>query len=71
FNGKKHPGEHFRVFPLSNWTEMDVWQYIAAEGIELPSLYFAHEREVVERDGVLLAVAEHNRVLEGESSEVR
>ena len=70
-NGKKHLGEHFRVFPLSNWTEMDVWQYIAQEGIPLPSLYFSHEREVVERDGVLLAVGEHNRVIEGECSSVR
>ncbi|MEJ2503553.1 MAG: sulfate adenylyltransferase subunit CysD [Gemmatimonadota bacterium] len=69
FNGKKGLGEHFRVFPLSNWTEMDVWQYIARERIELPSLYYAHEREVVERDGVLLAVGEHNRVQEGEESE--
>jgi sulfate adenylyltransferase subunit 2 len=71
FNARKHPGEQFRVFPLSNWTEMDVWQYIAEERIPLPSLYFAHDREVVERDGVLLAVGEHNRVLGGERSEVR
>lgn len=55
FNGKKNMGEHFRVFPISNWTELDVWQYLAAEKVELPSLYFAHEREVFERDGVLLA----------------
>ena len=55
FNGKKNFGEHFRVFPISNWTEMDVWQYILQEGIELPSLYFAHEREVFERDHSLLA----------------
>ena len=55
FNGKKHLGEHFRVFPISNWTEMDVWQYILAEQIELPSLYFTHQREVIDRDGVLLA----------------
>ena len=71
FNGRKAFGEHFRVFPLSNWTEMDVWQYIAQEQIELPSLYFAHEREVVERDGVLLAVGENNRVVDGEQSETR
>jgi sulfate adenylyltransferase subunit 2 len=71
FNGRKAPGEHFRVFPLSNWTEMDVWQYIAQERIHLPSLYYSHEREVVERDGVLLAVGEANHVLPGESSEVR
>ena len=55
FNGKKNMGEHFRVFPISNWTEMDVWQYILHEKIELPSLYFSHKRTVVNRDGVLLA----------------
>jgi sulfate adenylyltransferase subunit 2 len=55
FNGKKQPGEHFRVFPISNWTEMDIWQYILQENIPLPSLYFTHEREVFERDGVLYA----------------
>jgi sulfate adenylyltransferase subunit 2 len=55
YNGKKNVGEHFRVFPLSNWTEMDVWQYIAAEGIDIPELYFSHEREVVEREGTYLA----------------
>jgi sulfate adenylyltransferase subunit 2 len=60
-------GEHFRVFPLSNWTEMDVWQYIAAEAIEMPSLYFSHEREVLERDGVLLARSDFNQALDGES----
>ena len=71
FNGRKNPGEHFRIFPLSNWTEMDVWQYIAQERIALPSLYFTHERPVVLRDGVLLAEHEHNRVLPGERAEVR
>jgi sulfate adenylyltransferase subunit 2 len=55
FNGKKQIGEHFRVFPISNWTEMDVWQYILNEQIKLPSLYFAHERECIVRDGVILA----------------
>jgi len=55
FNGKKHIGEHFRVFPISNWTELDVWQYLALENVALPNLYFAHERNVLERDGVLLA----------------
>jgi len=55
FNGKKNMGEHFRVFPISNWTELDVWQYLAAEKVDLPSLYFAHERPVFERDGALLA----------------
>jgi sulfate adenylyltransferase subunit 2 len=57
FNGKKRMGEHFRVFPISNWTEMDVWQYILQEQIELPSIYFTHEREVFYRDGVWLAAA--------------
>ena len=55
FNGRKNPGEHFRVFPISNWTEMDIWQYVMMENIPLPSLYFSHEREVVQRDGTLLA----------------
>ena len=56
FNGRKHPGEHFRIFPLSNFTEMDIWMYIQAENIPLPELYFAHEREVFQRNGSLLAV---------------
>ncbi len=55
YNGRHGPGEHFRVFPLSNWTEMDVWQYIAAERLPLPSLYFSHRRKVFQRDGMLLA----------------
>ncbi len=59
YNGRKNHGEHFRVFPLSNWTELDVWQYIAAEDIPLPELYFAHRREIVERDGTLLATTKH------------
>ena len=59
FNGKKNTGEHFRVFPISNWTEMDVWQYILYEKIELPSLYFSHKREVVNRDGALLGKCDH------------
>lgn len=58
FNGFKHFGENFRVFPISNWTEMDVWQYILAEGIELPSLYFAHQREVFKRDGVIMSTSD-------------
>ena len=56
YNPRHRPGEHVRVFPLSNWTELDVWRYIAAEGIELPWLYYAHDREVVLRDGMWLAV---------------
>jgi sulfate adenylyltransferase subunit 2 len=59
FNGAVAPGEHVRVFPLSNWTELDIWRYIGQEGLELPSIYFAHEREVFERDGMLYAVSEH------------
>lgn len=55
FNGRKSMGEHFRVFPISNWTEMDIWQYILLEDIAIPNLYFSHEREVFERDGVLYA----------------
>jgi len=58
FNGRKNPGENFRVFPLSNWTEMDIWQYTKLESIELPGLYFAHDREVFERNGSLLAVTD-------------
>ncbi|HRH58686.1 MAG TPA: sulfate adenylyltransferase subunit CysD [Chitinophagales bacterium] len=59
FNGRKHIGEHFRVFPISNWTEMDVWQYIYQEQIEMPSLYFSHKRKVFERDGVWYAASEY------------
>ncbi|HEX2188304.1 MAG TPA: sulfate adenylyltransferase subunit CysD [Longimicrobiaceae bacterium] len=67
YNGRRNPGEHFRVFPLSNWTEMDVWQYIAAERIPLPPLYFAHRREVVDRGGVLYAKTPWVPLLPGES----
>ena len=69
FNGRKHLGEHFRVFPISNWTEMDVWQYILHEKIELPSLYFSHQRMVVNRDGVLLAKCEYISLKENEKWE--
>jgi sulfate adenylyltransferase subunit 2 len=69
FNGKKNPGEHFRIFPLSNWTEMDVWQYILLEKIEMPSLYFSHERECVDRKGVLLARSEYIKLQDGEKWE--
>jgi sulfate adenylyltransferase subunit 2 len=58
FNTRIHPGEHFRVFPISNWTELDVWQYIEREHIALPSLYYAHPREVVERKGLLVPVTD-------------
>lgn len=66
FNGKKKPAEHFRVFPLSNWTEMDVWQYVLLENIEMPSLYFAHNRECVNRKGVLLAKSDYVKLIDGE-----
>ena len=69
FNGRKQHGEHFRVFPLSNWTEMDVWQYIKKEEIDLPNLYFSHERDVFERNGSLLAVTEFVTVQEHETVE--
>jgi sulfate adenylyltransferase subunit 2 len=57
YNGRHNPGEHIRVFPISNWTELDVWQYIERENLEVPSIYYAHRREVFERDGMLLAVS--------------
>ena len=66
YNGRHRPGEHVRVFPLSNWTELDVWRYIARENIELPDLYYAHQREVFERDGMLLAVGPVSRPRESE-----
>jgi len=69
FNGRKHHGEHFRVFPLSNWTEMDVWQYIAKENLSIPSIYFTHEREIVNRGGVLLGKSPFITLLDGERYE--
>jgi len=66
FNARHQFGEHFRVFPISNWTEMDVWQYILLENIPIPSLYFAHQREVLERDGMLLAKTPYITVRETE-----
>ena len=71
FNGKKHIGEHFRVFPLSNWTEMDVWQYIAAEELEIPNIYFAHDREIIERNGTLLANSDFLNLQAGEAAQTR
>jgi sulfate adenylyltransferase subunit 2 len=71
YNGRIHVGESIRVFPLSNWTELDIWQYIAEEDIELPSIYFAHEREVFERNGMLFAVHEVCRPRPGETTSVR
>ncbi|MEV6427810.1 sulfate adenylyltransferase subunit CysD [Nocardia sp. NPDC051463] len=66
YNGRHRPGEHIRVFPLSNWTELDIWHYIAAERIELPPLYYAHRRSVVQRDGMLLAHTRFLELLDGE-----
>jgi len=66
YNGRVRRGEHVRVFPLSNWTELDVWEYILAEDIEVPSLYAAHEREVFERDGMLYAVSDFLERMDGE-----
>src|ERR1700727_2469010 len=66
YNGKIRKGEHVRVFPISNWTELDVWQYIATEQLELPSIYFSHEREVFARDGMLYAHNEFMEMIEGE-----
>jgi sulfate adenylyltransferase subunit 2 len=70
YNGRVAQGESIRVFPLSNWTELDIWTYIADDGIELPSLYYAHHREVVERDGMLYAVNEFVPLRDGETSTV-
>lgn len=66
FNAKQHHGEHFRVFPISNWTEMDVWQYILAENLQLPSLYFAHDREVIWRNNCWLPVSEFIKIQDDE-----
>lgn len=71
FNGRKNPGEHFRVFPISNWTEMDIWQYIMKENIELPSIYFTHQREVFKRDGQWLAKAPFMKLKNGEHYETK
>ena len=66
FNGRKHYGEHFRIFPISNWTELDVWEYIRLEKIKLPSLYFSHQRQCIVRDGVILANSEYIKLREKE-----
>lgn len=71
YNGKKAVGESFRIFPISNWTEMDVWQYIKKENIDLPSIYFSHKRNVVDRGGVLIAESPYNTLLENEKYEER
>ena len=66
YNGRIRKGEHVRVFPISNWTELDVWQYIVREELEVPSIYFAHSREVFERDGMLYALSPHVQLIDGE-----
>jgi sulfate adenylyltransferase subunit 2 len=71
YNGKLHAGEHMRIFPLSNWTELDIWHYIGREGIAIPSIYFAHERRVFERDGMLMTESEHNPCRPGETVTAR
>ena len=71
YNGRHNPGEHIRAFPLSNWTELDIWRYIARESIEVPSIYYAHKREVFERDGMLLGVTPHSQPRPSELVETR
>jgi sulfate adenylyltransferase subunit 2 len=71
YNGRHLPGEHVRVFPLSNWTELDIWDYIEAEKIALPTIYYAHEREVALRDGMWMAITPVTPVLDGEDTTVR
>ncbi len=71
FNARKSPGQHFRVFPLSNWTELDIWKYILEENIEIPSIYYSHKRKVVERDGQLLAAADFIPLSANEVAEER
>ena len=71
YNGRLHAGEHMRVFPLSNWTELDIWHYIGQEGIDIPSIYFAHNRRVFLRDGMLLSESEFNPCKSGETVEER
>jgi sulfate adenylyltransferase subunit 2 len=68
YNARVRKGEHVRVFPISNWTELDVWQYVAREQLELPPIYFAHEREVFRRDGMLYAASEYVERMEGEDT---
>jgi len=68
YNGRIRQGEHIRVFPISNYTELDIWQYIKAEGIEIPSVYFAHQREVFERDGMLLSLSPYISMMDSEKS---
>lgn len=69
FNGRKKMGEHFRIFPISNWTEMDIWQYIRSENIKIPSIYFAHERPCINREGNILAYSEYLNIRDTEKVE--
>jgi sulfate adenylyltransferase subunit 2 len=71
YNGRHPVGHHVRAFPISNWTELDIWRYIAREGIDLPSIYYAHPREVFHRDGMWRAVGEYSRPVEGEEASIR
>lgn len=71
YNTRVHPGENMRVFPISNWTELDVWQYIAREGLALPPIYFSHEREVIERNGLLVPLTPLTPAREGETVHTR
>lgn len=71
YNAKHHQGENMRVFPISNWTELDIWQYIARENLKLPSIYYAHEREVVEKGGLLVPVTPLTPKADGDVSEIR
>src|SRR5574343_896318 len=71
YNTRVHPGENMRVFPISNWTELDVWQYIAREKLELPPIYFAHERQVIPRNGLLVPLTDLTPAREGETVETR
>jgi sulfate adenylyltransferase subunit 2 len=71
YNGRIHEGEHMRIFPLSNWTELDIWDYIAQERIEIPSIYFSHRRRVITRDGMLISESEHVTPRDGEVVEER
>ena len=71
YNGRLHEGEHMRIFPISNWTELDIWDYIGREGIEIPSIYYSHQRRVFKRDGMWMSESEFNPTREGETVEER
>ena len=71
YNGRIHAGEHMRIFPLSNWTELDIWHYLGQEEVEIPGIYFSHQRRVFERDGMLLTESEHNPMRGDETAQER